>query len=332
MGQRHKKNKYLCGQKSGKTMIPEKYVRFDWAVKTLLRDKSNFVVLEGLVSTILKEKISIVELLESESNQIGFEDKYNRVDIKAKDARGKLVLVEVQQASESDFLSRILYGSSKSIVEHIGIGDDYGKVKKIYSINIVYFNFGIGTDYLYHGQTSFTGVNTHDKLRITRKQRNALKICAPEEIFPEYYIVRVNQYDKPEDKAETPLEEWLDYLKNGRIKDGTAVPGLAEAREKLLYLMMSKEEQQRYFRYMDHVKFERNAMETSRIEGLNEGMEKGRAEGLSEGVEKGRVEGRAEGKAQKNLEIARRMLSEGLDIALICKITGLTEKEIEMTQ
>ncbi len=324
MGQRHKKNKYLCGQKSGKTMVPEKYVRFDWAVKTLLRDKSNFVVLEGLVSTILKEKISIVELLESESNQIGFEDKYNRVDIKAKDARGELVLVEVQQSSESDFLSRILYESSKSIVEHIGIGDDYGKVKKVYSINIVYFNFGIGTDYLYHGQTSFTGVNTHDKLRITRKQRNALKICAPEEIFPEYYIVRVNQYDKPEDKVETPLEEWLDYLKNGRIKDDTAVPGLAEAREKLLYLMMSREEQQRYFRYMDHVKFERNALETSRIEGLNEGMEKGRVEG--------RAEGRAEGEAKKNLEIARRMLSEGLDIALICKISGLTEKEIEMTQ
>ena len=321
MNEKNKKKQYLCRHKKTVTMVPEKYVRFDWAVKTLLRDKANFGVLEGLVSVILNEKITIVELLESESNRVGFEDKYNRVDIKAKNSKDEIILVEVQQASESDFLSRILYGTSKSIVEHIGIGDDYGKVKKVYSINIVYFNFGKGSDYLYHGQTSFVGVNTHDKLRITRKQHNALKICTPEEIFPEYYIVRVNQYDKPEDEAGTPLEEWLDYLKNGRIKDGTTTPGLAKAAEKLQYMMMSREEQQQYFRYMDHVKFERNAMETSRLEGLTEGVEKG----LSEGVEIGR----AEGENKKNIEVARKMLAEGLDISLIIKITGLTEEEIK---
>ncbi len=81
------------------------------------------------------------------------------------------------------------------------------------------------------------------------------------------------------DVAETQLEEWLDYLKNGRIKDGTSTPGLAEAAVKLQYMMMSREEQQQYFRYMDLVKFERNALETSRLEGLNEGVEIGRAEG-----------------------------------------------------
>ena len=30
--------------------------------------------------------------------------------------------------------------------------------------------------------------------------------------------------------ATTPIEEWLDYLKNGRIKDDTTTPGLAEGR------------------------------------------------------------------------------------------------------
>lgn len=38
-------------------------IRFDWAAKYILRNKADFVILEGLVSTVIGEKISIVELL-----------------------------------------------------------------------------------------------------------------------------------------------------------------------------------------------------------------------------------------------------------------------------
>ncbi len=48
----------------------------------------------------------------------------------------------------------------------------------------------------------------------------------PEEVFPEYFLIRVNEFN---DVATTPIEEWLDYLKNGRIKENTTTPGLAEA-------------------------------------------------------------------------------------------------------
>ena len=41
------------------------YVSFDWAMKRLLRDKANFDVLEGFLSTLLNTKISILHLLES---------------------------------------------------------------------------------------------------------------------------------------------------------------------------------------------------------------------------------------------------------------------------
>ena len=56
------------------------YIRFDWAMKRLLRNKANFGVLEGLLTTLLDEKITISQLLESESNQEDEFDKYNRVD------------------------------------------------------------------------------------------------------------------------------------------------------------------------------------------------------------------------------------------------------------
>lgn len=317
MKEQNKKNSYFCGSQKGETMVPEKYVRFDWAVKRLLRDKANFVVLEGLVSVLLNEKITIVELLDSEANQDDLEDKFNRVDIKARNSKGEIIIVEVQQRRESDFLNRILYGVAKSITEHISIGDDYSNVKKIYSINIVYFNLGKGTDYLYHGQPNFTGINTHDTLQITEQQQNALIIRTPKEIFPEYYIIRVNEFDQV---ATTPLEEWLDYLKNGHIKDNTTAPGLREAREKLQYMMMSKEEQKRYFRYMDNWKLERNAMKTSHLDGLWEGRRMGKEEGLNEGLKKGKT------------EVVINMLTMNFDIDVISKATGLTAQEIEEIQ
>ena len=70
------------------------YIRFDWAMKRLLRNKANFGVLEGLLTTLLDEKITISQLLESESNQEDEFDKYNRVDLLALDSKGELILIE----------------------------------------------------------------------------------------------------------------------------------------------------------------------------------------------------------------------------------------------
>lgn len=47
----------------------ERYIHFDWAMKRMLRNKANFAVLEGLLTVLLGEKITIIELLESEANQ-----------------------------------------------------------------------------------------------------------------------------------------------------------------------------------------------------------------------------------------------------------------------
>ena len=213
-----------------------KYIRFDWAVKRMLRDKANFGVLEGLITVLLGEPVHIVELLESEGNQNTIDDKYNRVDIKAKNDRGEIFIVEVQLTRELYYLERILYGTAKAITEHIKLGSTYGDIKKVYSISIVYFDLGKGADYLYHGVSQFTGVHTKDTLRINVKEEGVIRMKTPEELFPEYFIIRVNEFNKV---ATTPLEEWVDYLKNGHIKDDTEAPGLAEARQKLQYLMMN---------------------------------------------------------------------------------------------
>lgn len=217
----------------------DKYIRFDWAIKRLLRNKANFGVLEGFLTVLLGEEIHILEILESEGNQQREDDKFNRVDIKARNSKDEIILVEVQNTRELYYLERILYGVAKTITEHIDLGEIYSNVKKVYSISILYFDIGQGSDYLYHGQNTFLGVHTGDHLKVTTKEQGAIVRKLPAEIFPEYFLIRVNEFNKV---AVTPLEEWIEYLKTGCIRPDTKAPGLEEARKKLVYYNMDKAE------------------------------------------------------------------------------------------
>ena len=253
--------------------VCNKYIRFDWAVKRMLRDKANFSVLEGLVTVLIGTPIKILEILESEGNQEKASDKFNRVDIKAKTAQGEIIIVEVQLTRQLYYLQRMLYGVSKAITEHIEIGDKYDKVKKVYSINILYFDLGKGEDYLYHGKTVFTGVHTGDLLQVNTREQDEIKMKVPENIFPEYFIIRVNNFN---DVATTPIEEWVDYLKNNRIREDTSTPGLQEARQKLLFMTMNDKERHAYEAHMDDIMVQNDVLDTSKTVG--------RAEGLKEGI------------------------------------------------
>ena len=293
-------------------------IRFDWAAKRLLRNKANYAVLEGLVTVLLGEKISIIEMLESESNQDSANDKFNRVDIKAKDSKGDIILIEIQLTREWYYLQRVLYGVSKTITEHISLGSKYEEVKKIYSINILYFDLGKGSDYLYHGTTTFIGVHTKDELIVRKRDKDAIRTCSPTEIFPEYFLIRVNEFNEV---AKTPIEEWMDFLKNNHIKDNTETPGLREAKEQLRVLQMNDAERKAYDNYLDTIRTQDSVLDTYRTEGLLEGRMIGR--------EEGREEGRAEGARNQSIAIAKEMIKMNLDKSIIKRATGLTDKELD---
>ena len=152
--------------------MKQQLVRFDWAMKKLLRSKTNFGILEGFLSELLKRDLKIIELAESESNKEDEDDKYNKVDILVKLDNGEIVLIEVQVNTQFDYFHRMLFGTSKIITEHMMSGQTYAHVKKVYSVNILYFDLGHGSDYIYHGTTSFTGIHKHDKLDLNERQKN----------------------------------------------------------------------------------------------------------------------------------------------------------------
>ncbi|NEP11779.1 MAG: Rpn family recombination-promoting nuclease/putative transposase, partial [Symploca sp. SIO2C1] len=117
--------------------MPQTHIRFDWAIKKLLRNKANHVVLAGFLSELLGKQIKIQSILEGESNQQAEDDKLNRVDILAENDQGELILIEVQNSTEQDYFHRMLYGTAKLITEFLEKGEPYGKVKKVYSVNVV---------------------------------------------------------------------------------------------------------------------------------------------------------------------------------------------------
>ena len=284
----------------------------------LLRQKANFDVLNGFLTVVLREEVRILEILESESNQESASDKFNRVDIKALNSKGEIIIVEIQNTREVHYLERILYGVAKAITEHISLGEGYQKVKKVYSISIIYFDLGVGTDYFYHGQNHFTGVHTGDRLRINMRDRDAVITRLPAEIFPEYILIRVNEFDKV---ATTPLDEWIKYLKDGTIRPDTTTPGLREAREKLKYYSMSSQERHAYDEHLNVIMIQNDVLDTAKWEGRIEGLAEGKAEGLTEGE--------AKGKAEALRQTAVNMKRMGIETTGIAKCTGLSVEEIE---
>ena len=320
----------------------DRYIRFDWAVKRLLRNKANFGVLEGFLTVLLGEEIRIVEILESEGNQQSEADKFNRVDIKARNSKDEIILVEVQNTRELYYLERILYGVAKAITEHIELGSIYADVKKVYSISILYFDIGQGNDYLYHGQNTFVGVHTGDFLQVSTKEKGVIVRKLPAEIFPEYFLIRVNEFNQV---AVTPLEEWIEYLKTGCIRPDTQAPGLAEARKKLIYYNMEPAEREAYDRHVDAIMIQNDVLGTAKQEGLQEGREEGLhqglqqgieqglqqgiEQGLQQGIEQGLEQGLEQGRMEEKFSIARNLKSLGFPIDGIAKASGLSVEEIE---
>ncbi len=277
-------------------------IRFDWAIKRLLRNKADYTVLEGFLSELLKEDVSIENILESESNQQLDSDKYNRVDLLVKKQDGELVIIEIQNQSEYDYFQRMMYGTSKVITEYISVGEPYSNIKKVYSINIVYFDLGQGEDYVYRGITDFKGIHNEDSLGLSPKQTEMLggKVL-PSELFPEYYVIKVNQFD---DVARDTLDQWIYYFKNNEIKDEFNAKGIHQAKELWRLDTLPEDEQ---YKYELHLKDLRN--EATRTWNM-------------------KADAKFKVREERDIEIAQSMLVKGMDAAIISEVTGLSLENI----
>ncbi len=287
---------------------PQRLIRFDWAMKNILRDKANFDILEGFLTSLLKKEIIVEQILESESNQEMEKQKFNRVDILARDKDNEHIIIEVQAETESDYLERLLFGTCKTVVENLQMGEPYKEIKKVISISIMYFNLGTGEDYLYHGRTEFKGVHTGETLvvrqvkNITDENNRAVRtVQVKPNMYPEYYLIELERF---KDVVKEDVDEWVYFFKHEKIEDSFRSKNIQKARGKLNLLKMSMEERKAYEKYLMLLASERDAIETAKAEG--------------------REEGREEGMEQKALETARKLKEMGALPDFISEATGLS--------
>jgi predicted transposase/invertase (TIGR01784 family) len=277
-------------------------ISFDWVIKRMLRNKADFTIVEGFLSELLQDDIKIKSILESESNREQRDARSNCVDVLVENSRGQLIIVEIQHESEYDYLQRILFGTSKLLVENMKKKMPYAKIRKIISVSIVYFDLGHGEDYAYHGRTQFFGLNKKDELKLDRTQQELYKTEKIADVYPEYYILKVNQFD---DVTRNNIDEWIYFFKNEEIKDDFKARGLKEAREELDIIKMDEEERREYEDYIENQRYQASMFESS----------------YTVGEMKGR-------KAEK-IEIARNLKENGVDFDIIAKSSGLSKEEIE---
>ena len=159
------------------------------------------------------------------------------MDLLAENDKGALFLIEIQNNTEFAYFQRMLFGTSKLVTEYINRGQGYEHIRKIYSVNIVYFNLGNGTDVVYHGKTEFRGIHNGELLSLSPFQRQKFNVDAVSDLYPEYYILKVNDFDR---WSKVPLEQWIYFLNTGDIPADATAPGLEEAREKLRIERMSR--------------------------------------------------------------------------------------------
>ena len=298
--------------------MPRNIISFDWALKYTLRDKANFDVLEGLFSTILDRPVKIDDLLESESNQGAPDERLIRLDLKARLGNGELALIEFQYKPEHHFFRRLLFYTSKTLVEHVKSGSHYEGLPKVYTISVCDFRLGRGDDYVYHGRQKFVGLHSQQELRLNSSEAKRMSLRVIEDIFPEYILISLGNFP---DKVQTQLDEWLYTLKTGLVEEGFSAPGLGQAAERLDLLKLNSEDRKRY---EDFAFNQRIAINQTRAE-----VDDARNEGRVEGEAKGRVEGEAIGRTKRDHELILQAHQQGRSTAEISQFLGI---EIALVQ
>ena len=311
-----------------KIIEPKKLVRFDWFIKKMLRSKADFEILEGFLSELLKEDVEILEIVESESNKKDKIDKFNRVDVLVKTIDDERIIIEIQNTKELDFLQRIFFGTSATLVENIKEGFAYKEIKRVISISVVYFSLGIGRDYVYCGETTFRGFHDpSDILGLTQDQLDFFanpKIKRVEDIFARYYLIRAKDFTT---EIKDGLDEWIYFFKNGEVQGNVRAKGLEKAKERLRVSSLDSDELAEYKEYLKLLNSDASYEAQMKFE-IKQAVDEAVKQAVDEAVTEAVIEEKAKAKLEKEQMILS-MDKAGLPTSQIALITQKIEEEVQ---
>lgn len=278
--------------------------RVDLAFKKIFGVEENKDLLISLVNSIVGKEDQIVEVtLLNPYNPKNFKaDKLSVLDIKAQSESGKIFNVEIQVTDEADYDQRALYYWAKMYTQQLKEGDDYSKLNKTIGIHILNF-------------TSITDTDKYHNIFNLHEKDTGLKYFYDIEL----HTIELNKFAKgaKEDisdiveKVKNALDMWLAFLTRHDLLNKDNLPkeldnkDLKKALTVLEVINFTKEEREEYEDRLKWLRIETNTLK------------------------KAEARGEARGEARRNIEIAKNLLLDNVDINTIMRATGLIIEEIE---
>lgn len=292
-------------------MSDKKLISFDYAIKYLLRDKGNYEIVEGFISALLKAKgyseVKILALLESESNREDSKAKRSIADLIVEDTDKNKYIIEIERNVKDSFIHKSLFNTSRLIIDNLAQREDYTQILKVFHISLLYFPVGKGA--IHHGETIIQEIETKERLAVHIKNQETGEMFDAVNILPEYFFISIPLFN---DRLEREIDDWLYVMKYEKVPSRFHSPYMQKVAEKLSILKMDEEERIKYSYYQKQIYNDRDELQAA--------IEKGKAEG--------KIEGKAEGRVERNIEIARKMLEQNMEIYVIAAVTGLSIKEL----
>ena len=302
----------------------ERYISLltDFGFKRIFGTVINKDLLICFLNSLFAGKQIVKDVMYLNSENVGdvYTDRKAIFDVYCEGENGEKFIVEMQNAYQTYFKDRSLFYATFPIREQAPKGKEWDfKLNHIYTIALL--NFDMNED-------------AFDKDKLSHH----VQLCdtATHRVFYdklEFIYVEIAKFNKTLDELHTIYDKWLYALKNlykleerpKALRDKVFDRLFEEAEIAKLSAQELREYEASQFAYRDI----KNSIDTAKREGREEGRKEGREEGRAEGREEGIKRGREEGINIANLATARRMLSDGVDIELVMRYTGLTKEQIE---
>jgi predicted transposase/invertase (TIGR01784 family) len=236
------------------------------------------------------------------------------VDVKAKDERGNIFIIEMQIAEFDFFHKRILYYTSQSYVSQIDKGIAYNKLQPVYFIGIL--EFEIGTNPYYFSRHKVLDVETREQVI--------------QDI--EFNFIELPKFDKTIDQLATSIDQWTYFIKNAEnltvIPEGVNDEGLKEAYAEADKQNWTKEELEDYERASIKERDELGRIEFAERKAAEVGQRIGQKIGEEIGQKIGQKIGEEIGEKKGIEKVAKNLKEKGIAVELIAQTTGLSMEEI----
>ena len=274
-------------------------ISFDFAIKYLLRNKGDYDIVEGFISALLAmegyKPVKINALLESESNRESADLKRSIADLVVQDEDDNKYIVEIERSFTPNFMHKACFNTSRLVVDSISGNQDYTTIKKVFHISLLYFATQEMKKPIYHGKTIIHEVDTAHPVNV-RIANQGLVMFEHKNVFPEYFFISIPLFDEA---IHQEIDEWLYMMKHSEVREDFKSPYMKKVQERLAVLKMSEADRMAYYSYL------KEAVHSQDV--------------LMAATEKGKTE--------RENEIAKAMLREGIDVEVIARVTGL-EKEV----